>query len=241
MQTIPRPVSPTNLYDYHWCPTEANQKELETVGIKAVIQPVVQAITYPLVKKLPKEKRVLIYAPLGRMDQTLEWETFKNQIHSLYMLDKCAAIIESCPDIQFTLYGNYSPITNLPKNVRSLGFIPKEDMVKLYADHNIYLRWTEHEGFAQSCMEAKQSGLHVITNQKNPHMLFADSVESFIKQLKSLKIKEPDKEGSKYYQAKFNCSGVVEKWGKILRLDSQHDIQADYSAELGENYGGLAQ
>jgi hypothetical protein len=66
-------------------------------------------------------------------------------------------------------------------------------------------------------------------------------VESFVKQLKSLKIKEPDVKGSEYYQQNFNCSKVVEKWGKILRLDSQHDIQADYSAELGDLYGGLAQ
>lgn len=236
-----RPVSPTNLYDYHWCPTEANKKELESVGIKATVQPVVQAITYPI-QKVPKDKKkIMVYVPLGRVDQVLTWEHFRAQQQNLYMISEVAKIIEALPEVSFTIYGNHSPIEGQPRNVRSLGHIAKDQMPDLYADHNIYLRWTSHEGIAQSCMEAKQSGLQVITNQKNPHMIHADSVPTFIEAIKNMKLTGADKKGSKYYQELFSCKDVLNKWAKIMRSDNKHEMQAEYSSELNDNYSGLQQ
>ena len=210
-----KPQSARHLYNFHVCPSENNRAELMSSGINATVQPVVPAAPYKFIEKLPKKKKVMVYLPIGRHEQTLNWKELKEAPQHLYMLSECAQIMEKCPNIEFSIYSNPCKLEGQPKNVTSLGVIENSKMDELYAEHNIVMRWTAHEGLAQSVIECKQAGLQAVTNYDLPHVVKATTVDEFVKALNSVDIK-PDKKGSKYYQKEFSPLNVLEKWKGFL-------------------------
>ena len=206
-----KPASAKALYDFHMCPSESNKQELMASGINAIIQSVVPAAPLPLIKRLPLKRKAMFYLPIGRHEQTLDWKEITGAPEHLYMLSQCGQIIEKCPDVKFSIYGNPCKISNAPKNVEVVGVVENSKMPEFYAQHNIVFRWTAHEGIAQSVIEGKQAGLQAVTNYTLPFVHRATTIDEFVNLLNKISI-EPDKKGSKYYQKQFNPINVLEKW-----------------------------
>ena len=210
-----KPPSAKSLYDFHMCPSPSNYQELLHSGIKAHIQSVVPSAPFPFIKKPPKRKKAMYYIPVGRYEQKIDWNELKKAEGHLYRVKDCFEIMEKTPDIQYSLYGHAAEIINCPKNVTPCGVVENLRMHNFYEQHNIVLRWTMHEGIAQSVIEGKQAGLQVVTNADLPHVHKADTVDGFVKVLNSI-YAVPDKVGSKYFTKTYHPKHVVEKWRNFL-------------------------
>lgn len=234
-----KPESAKTLYDYHMCPSEENKAELAKHGIDATVQSVVPAWTYPYQDIATDKKRVMMYFPVGRYDEVHTWKEIYNLVGgNLYCLQECMEMVEACPEVEFYIYANGCEVTDAPKNANILGRVDQNLMHNVYARCNILLRKTMHEGISQSVIEAKQSGLQVITNKKTPHINYASTKDEFIKVLNELELK-PDPEGSAYYQTEFHPDRVLEKWAKLINPEIGRKVQADSSTYYRETSGSL--
>lgn len=210
-----RPPSAKTLYDFHMCPSPFNRAELMQCGIDAVVQSVVPSAPMPFIKNLPSGKKAMYYMPIGRYEHTISWNDLKKTEGHMYMIKECCEIMEKCPEIEFSLYGHAATIKDCPKNVTPVGVVENLRIHDFYEKNNIVMRWTRHEGIAQSVIEGKQSGLQVVTNYELPHVHLANTVDDFCKVLKSIKA-VPDKVGSKYFTETFHPKYVLEKWRSFL-------------------------
>lgn len=238
------------LYDYHVSTCKAQHDKLLACGIETEIQPVVPAWQYPVLKLdvnyeglqkffPPLKKKVLIYMPIGRFDMPISWGQIKTAlVGDTYCSGDMVDIVEACPDVLFTIFGNACNITDVPPNVIVAGRADQNLVHNIYADNDILIRKTTHGEIAQSVVEAKQSGCMVICNHELPHTVFANTVDEFIKAISETDT-NVDFAGSEYYTKEYHPDRVLDLWSKYIKMDSLQSVAIDYEMEMNKQRGAL--
>lgn len=84
-----------------------------------------------------------------------------------YGLNHIVKLAKSFPDVEFNLAGISTTENALPENIRLLGWLKPEEMIRLLDVHPIFIRLTDHDGYSLSVIEAVSNGNYVLWN--NPH------------------------------------------------------------------------
>lgn len=145
----------------HVCHNEQLGKELESVGISALVRPLFFAdiSDYPLSFK-PKDKlEVYINAHPGREDE--------------YGVPVVHQLASRLPGVDFYVYG----VEGVDKpNLKYMGWLEEEKADELMSQHHVLLRLNRHDGLSQLIIKAGLWGQSVITYQDVPNTIKAQDI-----------------------------------------------------------------
>ena len=144
------------------CATDASwlQQELQDAGVKAALHPF-KYVEASVSGASFKSKSVVSYLGEGK--------------EKFYGIEYILQLAKLHPDIHFHLTGTKGSSVNAPSNVHFYGWVSKTEMQALLNEHPIYLRLTEHDGYALSVMEAIANGNYVLWNQPHERVFCANN------------------------------------------------------------------
>lgn len=131
---------------------QALQEELQQIGISSEVLPLVKLNFTEDIPPLPEKFSILTYIPHSRWD--------------FYNGDLVLELAKEFPEINFHLLaaGN---IPSKPENVFTYDFI--DDVKQFYANANVLLRITTHDGLSKMVLEALSFGRHVLWSELFPN------------------------------------------------------------------------
>lgn len=145
-----------------------------------------------------------------------------DEIYRPDILMKCA---EGNPDVNFICIGNGALRSS--GNVKSLGVISTDAVLRLYADCHCLLRVTSHDGFPRMIFEALAHGLDVVTNLRAPHTIFAETADDSVSAVRHLSRagRTRNVRGREWYFQHHSAAAWARHWavrfsGKELPVDS---------------------
>lgn len=148
----------------------------------------------------PSQLTVLCYIPDG-----------KEKFYGLEQVLYCA---EKMPDTEFLLLRN-TGASNLP-NVRSLGFVPEEEIYNIYNLCNVYVRMTQHDSLSCMVLELLACGRHVIWTYPFPHCFQANSKDELYKLLSDkFLFRYPNKDGKEYVLNHFSNEALKQQYHTV--------------------------
>ena len=155
----------------HVCHNEQLGKELESVGINALVQPLFFADIndYPISFKPKKTLEVYVNAHPGREDE--------------YGIPWVHQASKRLPDVKFFVYGVEGVDTD---NLKYMGWIEEEKADKLMSQHHVCLRLNRHDGLSQLVIKAGLWGHRVITIQNMENTIKVEDVLDLVEKLKAL-------------------------------------------------------
>lgn len=184
------------MIDMHLTVFEPLSDELETLGIKAKIVPLIPDMSTSKRERIwPQEDRVLVYLPEKNQD--------------IYGKEDVFRLAHELSSVDFLItYNNGEGLPKLP-NVKYLGIVDNMDIV--WEQIKLYLRLTKHDGLSHTVLEALARGKHVVWTQKFPYChqgrTFNESKDAIMKILSQ---NQPNIEGMEYVNANFEPSKILE-------------------------------
>jgi glycosyltransferase involved in cell wall biosynthesis len=111
-------------------------------------------------KKHFPSNNVLTYVAKGR-------ETF-------YGINKVLKLATKYPQLIFNVIGTDGDKLEFPENVKFYGWVGKKRAEELRNECPIFIRLTEHDGYALSVLEALSNGNYVLWNNPHSQCYFAE-------------------------------------------------------------------
>ena len=151
----------------HLCETTWIQEELDSIGVKATIAPM---MIYNKQKyqnlEMPNEFKILSYIGKDRPE--------------FYGIEILIKLAYDFPDIEFRVAGIES-YHDVPSNMKLLGWV---DMDKEYQECMVYIITPEHDGLAFSVLEALSYGRVVFYNYQFDYVNYFKDYEDLKKQMR---------------------------------------------------------
>ncbi len=132
-----------------------------------------------------------------------------------YGYDKLKNVASSFPDIVFNIYGMDTPKTDSPSNFIFHGWCDEKTYSKGLKQAAVFLRLTEHDGFALSVLEAQAQGCEVIWTYPGERVYQLKENENLEQKLREvIQIIEnrgriPNTFNSEYVLNKYNKANVI--------------------------------
>ena len=117
-----------------------------------------------------------------------------------YGLKQINELALAFPDIQFHIAGSTGALENIAGNLVFHGWVDKDEMHKLRSENPIFIRLTEHDGYALSVMESIANGNYVLWNQNHSQCELVQNSNSLISEFEKLKIKIEDSNFKKSFE-----------------------------------------
>jgi len=188
--------------DIHVTVSERIKDELAEIGIESTVLFHGSDIE-PEEIALPKKHAALIY--------------FTEDRESLYGLKRIIEISKIYPDIDYYFIGHFNKKRYSEmypqENLHFLGFVNLEE---LWPKISVVIRMTEHDGFPKTIVEAYSKGRYVIHNYPLPGVIYCQTDEEVIKELKKIVEKNQiNKEGIKLFEEEFHFDKFLNKLEEI--------------------------
>ncbi|MCI9336284.1 MAG: glycosyltransferase family 4 protein [Lachnospiraceae bacterium] len=159
--------------DCHFVCFEPLKEELQSIGIKATVLPIVPFNMNLSVGKMPDTHAVMIYMPEHRLEH--------------YGYKELCYVFEQFPNVPFHIVANSGgEIFKKYGNVTAHGWLDKERMEALYDKVSIVVRFIKHDGLSMSVIEGLIKGKKVIWNNRYYGVAFAESKEAVCRELKEI-------------------------------------------------------
>jgi hypothetical protein len=186
---------------YYSCASRMIRDYLSRYGIGAVFAPTFSG-DMSKIKYSPRD-----YS--GKLD-VLVYEPGK----ALYMPNEMVEVANRLPNVQFHWFGCPEDVfKGLPSNIKNHGRLKWGNVLKLMKKCQIFIRYTEHDGFPNTVIEAVLSGMSVITNHQFPFTYRVNEVEDIVQAIRNIKKDGHDgRHGNWYYRE----SGFLNNWDTIL-------------------------
>jgi len=168
----------------HICHTQKLQKELETVGIEAIVKPLFFADVndYQVSFKPRKRLEVYVNAHKEREDE--------------YGIPMVYQVAKRLPDVDFFVYGVEGVDT---ENLKYIGWLDESEADSKMSQHHVCLRLNYHDGFSQLVMKAGLWGHYVISRQEIKGTIQFDDVLDLVEKIRALQgTTEPQNELREY-------------------------------------------
>ena len=153
--------------------------------------------------KVPKQHGIITYLPEGK--------------EQFYGIEFVKFIAEKHPELKIYIVGNENDSLSL-KNVKFLGKLSQEEMLKLYDKTTILLRIPKHDGLSLMLLEALIKGKEVIYCYNFPYTKCATTNEEVDLMLNEIISKPPklNEEGHQYIIENYNIDVIRKKLQSIL-------------------------
>ena len=138
------------------------QEELKKENIECSILPFKTIKTSKKTNSFPSDN-VLTYVAKGR-------ETF-------YGINQILKLAKQHPLLIFNVIGTAGENLEYPENVKFYGWVGEKKAEELRNECPIFIRLTEHDGYALSVLEALSNGNYVLWNNPHPQCYFAEKEE----------------------------------------------------------------
>ena len=157
----------------HICHNEQLRKELESVGIDALIEPIFFADMndYQLSFKPKEQLEVYVNAHPGREDE--------------YGVPQVIQAAKRLPDVKFFVYGISDKSTL--SNVEYMGWLEEGEADNKMRGHHVCLRLNKHDGLSQLVIKAGLWGHYVITVQGVENTIKTEDVLDLVEKIRALK------------------------------------------------------
>lgn len=192
-----------NKIDKHIAIEKTLSNRIKNIGINNIIHPLPVAIHYSI-QPLPKEKRILVYAP----DNTeYYWKRFNGEI--------IKKIVKEFKDIEFIILRN-SGKHFTESNVTCYNWI--DDMKEIYQKVVGVIRISNHDGQPGTIIEALSMGRQFIYSQPFPFCKTATNFEE-LKIVLNKVIEKPklNTDGAKYVNEEYNIDKIANGLVKIYQ------------------------
>ena len=177
------------------------QRELEQIGIRSEVLPLVKLKFIETCPPLPEKLIVLTYIPKNR------WDFY----HGSLVLK----LAEKLPDIDFHILAAGKIDVGLP-NVHAYDFL--SDMKSFYTKSSVLLRITNHDGLPKMVLEALSYGRHVLWSEPFPHCFKVKNYDDALKAIQLLKRSITlNIAGKKYVENQFHPQLISEKYLSLCK------------------------
>ncbi len=191
--------------DYNFTCYELITAELDTLGIKTSVLPVIPFDVELKLAKCPSEHAVLIYLPEDRLEH--------------YGYKESCELFKALPNLKFHIVANANEeLFKEYLNVTVHGTISREEMNELWNQVSVYVRWIKHDGLSMSVIEALAKGRKVIWNFPYDGVIYVESVEQMISELKNVVSTPPalDIETSEKVVKELSKERFMEAFNKVI-------------------------
>lgn len=145
---------------------------------------------------------------------------------SYYGWNELCAVAHKNPNISFNIVGTDGMGLSAPENIKFLGWISDDEMVKLYRIHPIFVRLCEHDGKAFSVSQAMAAGAEVIWNYKldNVRTITRNEIEladAILNAAESVKTRgmKPNVQAIQYALENLTEEIVMKEYAKIIQSE----------------------
>jgi len=207
--TTNRAITPTNLLrrvahrvvDLHLAVFEPLANELESLGINAVVVPLIPNMaSSPIEMTWPSENTILVYLPEGREE--------------FYGGSVVFRLAEELTNLRFLMLSNSGEGMPKLQNTEFLGRV--DDLATVWKRVKVYLRLTKHDGLAHMVIEALARGKHVVWSYEYPFCHQARTIEQARDALQDiLDNNQPNTQGMDWAQRTFNPSKMAQTYRNI--------------------------
>ncbi len=185
----------------HLAVSEPLAETLKTIGIEAMVIPLVPDKTPPAYDKIPWPTHKTVHAYLPEPDP------------ELYGASTIFRLAEEMRDTNFLVTGHSGKnAPNLP-NIKYLGRLREDEMESVWSKAKVLIRLIAvSDGMPQSIIEALARGRYVIWTYRFPFCMQASSLDEAREALKTALAKEsPNYDGMVYAREQFNPTVIAEK------------------------------
>jgi glycosyltransferase involved in cell wall biosynthesis len=158
------------LVDMNLTVTDALRDEMQQLGIRAYVVPIVSDLSSIRVEPLPDRLVVLCYLPPNE--------------HLFYSSEVMRELALCIPDIPFLVVGGWQGGPS-PPNMECLGFVT--NMAAVYRRSSVLVRLTPHDGLPKMLLEALAYGRQVIWSHPFPHCRLARNLPEVLQALLDVK------------------------------------------------------
>jgi len=196
----------------HFCGPEWLRDELKNIEIDAELLTInTFGMNETLPRNIPSDFSILSYIGTNREE--------------FYGIEQLIKLSKDFPDIQFHIVGIKNYQSELPNNVKLLGWV--DNIVELYKQNVLFLRLTKHDGLSNSVLEALSVGNYVAWTCNFPHTFHVTDYENLKNYVTELKQKFENNElsindkGIEYVKSNFNkdqvLTGLISKFNQVLK------------------------
>jgi bifunctional DNA-binding transcriptional regulator/antitoxin component of YhaV-PrlF toxin-antitoxin module len=168
----------------HICHTEELQKELESVGVEALVRPLFFAdVNDYKVSFKPKDTlEVYVNCNKGREDEY--------GVPIVYQASK------RLPEVKFFVYGTEGTDT---ENLQYIERLPEKEADERMKNHHVFLRLNHHDGLSQMVIKAGLWGQYVVSRQGTKGTIPFEDMLDLVEKTRTLQgVAEPQKELREY-------------------------------------------
>lgn len=179
------------------------KKELQEIGIKSFVVPIVSTEFCFEPLDAPQKHAVISYIPEARED--------------FYGMDLLKMVATAFPSVDFYIVANSGKNDKQPlNNIHYEGFLNPNEMQALYKKSSVLFRFPQHDGLSMMVLEALGLGKTVIYRYEFPFVLTpkTNSVEDVIKVFEKVLSVSPktNKEGSDFVNTNFSIEKQMSRY-----------------------------
>lgn len=118
----------------------------------------------------------------------------------IYRPSEMIELAEKMPGVTFHWVADRNnSFKDLPKNIINHGYLSTKPYLKLLKKCQIVVRYTLHDGFSDTIIEAILSGAYVISNFDYPFTVIAQNVDAIAEAIKAIEKERPDNDYVSWY------------------------------------------
>lgn len=118
----------------------------------------------------------------------------------LYCPKEMIELAEKMPEVKFHWVADKNKVfKDLPKNIKNHGYLSTKPYIKLLKKCQIVVRYTLHDGFSDTIIEAILSGAYVISNHDYPFVVGTSNVDEIVEAINKLKEQKPPNDYVAWY------------------------------------------
>jgi len=196
----------------HFCEPEWLKDELKNIKIDAgLLKFTTFKMNETLPGNIPSDFSILSYIGTNREE--------------FYGIEQLIKLSKDFPGIQFHIVGIKNYQSELPNNIKLLGWV--DNIVELYKKNILFLRLTKHDGLSNSVLEALSVGNYVAWTCDFPHTFHVTDYENLKNYVIELKQKFENNQltindkGIGYVKSNFNkdrvLTGLISKFNQVLK------------------------
>ncbi|MCF7911174.1 MAG: hypothetical protein K9M99_01495 [Candidatus Cloacimonetes bacterium] len=155
-----------NKLSHSICVSSLLANELNDYGISAKILPFTNLNLQKRPIVYPDQKTAIVYLP----DSYREFYNYK----------LITGLVTAFPDVNFIFFPSTLSLDNLPANIKTVKFVPRENMFQFLSSCRVFIRLPLHDGLPNTLLEALSIGRWCIWNFDFPYTVKSSSLEDLI-------------------------------------------------------------
>lgn len=186
------------------CVSELLQSELAEKKVRAKILPFTNLQLKDTHLIHPGKKTALVFLPENRKE--------------FFKYADIVKLAEAFPNTEFTLFPFKKTNEVMPKNIKTVSYVQRDEMLAFYQRFRVFIRIPKHDGLPNTLLEAMLAGKWTIWSFNFPHTGKADNFNALCREFSELiEKREPNYEAAEHIKNNYSFPKIIENYQKYFQ------------------------